>query len=346
VRTALITGGAGFVATNTALALLESGHRVRVLDDLSRAGVEENLRWLEQAGGDQLEAVIGDVRDERTVASALRGVDSVFHFAAQVAVTTSLHDPLMDATRNVLGTLNLLEHARHRPRPPAIVFTSTNKVYGTLGDVELREFDGRWAPTDARLRTRGISEQRPLSFCTPYGCSKGAADQYVSDWASSFSVPTVVFRMSCIYGPHQFGTEDQGWVAHFLICALADEPITIYGDGKQVRDILFVSDLVRALLLAREHAPRLAGWAFNIGGGPANSVSLREVVALTGALCDRPPSLTYGDWRPGDQRWYVSDTSAFRRAVGWSPQAAPREGLAALRDWLISERATVQTTTG
>jgi CDP-paratose 2-epimerase len=344
MSTVLITGGAGFVASNLAHRLLEDGHRVRVLDDLSRPGVEENLRWLEQTGGDRLDVAIGDICDEDTIASALADAETVFHLAAQVAVTTSLQDPMLDLETNLLGTVNLLEQARGRARPPAIVFTSTNKVYGALDDVELREIDGRYAPVDQGLRARGISERRPLSFCTPYGCSKGGADQYVCDWATSFGVPSVVFRMSCIYGPHQFGTEDQGWVAHFMRAVLASEPITIYGDGRQVRDILYVGDLVQALTLASEHAVALAGRAFNIGGGPDNAVSVRDVIALASALCETAPSVSYEDWRTGDQRWYVSDTAAFARATGWKPRTAPREGLAALREWLADAPAIAPAT--
>jgi CDP-paratose 2-epimerase len=346
MSTVLITGGAGFVASNLAHRLLDEGHRVRVLDDLSRPGVEENLRWLEQTGGDRLDVVIGDVCDEDVVAGALVDAETVFHLAAQVAVTTSLRDPMLDLQTNLLGTVNLLEQARARTRPPSIVFTSTNKVYGALNDVELHELDGRYAPADQRLRARGISERRPLHFCTPYGCSKGGADQYVCDWATSFGIASIVFRMSCIYGPHQFGTEDQGWVAHFMRAVLAGEPITIYGDGRQVRDILYVGDLVHALTLASEHAVALAGRAFNIGGGPDNAVSLRDVIALASALCGTAPSVSYEDWRTGDQRWYVSDTAAFRRATGWRPRTSPRQGLAALRQWLadapVVEPATIR----
>jgi CDP-paratose 2-epimerase len=245
-----------------------------------------------------------------------------------------------DAGVNLLGTLNVLEAARRRPRPPAVLFTSTNKVYGSLPDVGLREGAQRYAPTDAALRRHGIGEDRPLAFCTPYGCSKGAADQYVVDYCASYRVPTVVFRMSCIYGPHQFGTEDQGWVAHFVISAVDGEPITIYGDGKQVRDILFVEDLVDALLLARRDADALAGQAFNIGGGAANAISLLELVAAISDLRGEQPELHVQPWRPGDQRWYVSDTRRFAAATGWRPQVAPDEGVERLHAWLVEERAS------
>jgi CDP-paratose 2-epimerase len=340
MRPILITGGAGFVGTNLAHRLLSAGRRVRILDDLSRPGVGANLEWLAQQHGMPLEIEIGDVRQRDVVRHAVRGVQAAYHFAAQVAVTTSLQTPMDDAAVNLQGTLNLLEEARARPRPPAIVFTSTNTVYGSLPDVELVERERRYEPRDCGLRATGVGEERPLDFRTPYGCSKGAADQYVLDWSSSFAVPTVVFRMSCIYGPHQCGTEDQGWVAHFLISALEERPITIYGTGKQVRDVLYVDDLVNALLLAGGRASELAGSAFNIGGGPANAVSLLDVLELIGEQCGRAPEVRLSDWRAGDQRYYVSDSSAFTRATGWTAEVDPARGLGALHAWLSGERSS------
>jgi CDP-paratose 2-epimerase len=336
-KVTLVTGGAGFIGTNLAHRLLCDGERVRVLDDLSRPGVRRNLEWLERVHGSRIQVEIGSVCDPRVAQGAMLGARSVFHFAAQVAVTTSLDDPARDAAVNLLGTLNLLEAGRaQRVRVP-LVFTSTNKVYGALDDVLLRETDDHHAPVDGNLRRRGVPETRHLAFCTPYGCSKGAADQYVLDWQKSFGVPTTVFRMSCIYGPHQLGNEDQGWVAHFLINALAGDPITIYGDGKQVRDVLFVDDLVEALLAARAALPAIAGHAFNIGGGPQNAVSLRDVTALIGELTGAAPALVFGPWRQGDQRWYVSDPRAFGKATGWRPTVSPREGIARLHEWLVQE---------
>jgi CDP-paratose 2-epimerase len=332
---ALITGGAGFVGTNLADRLLREGERVRVLDDLSRPGVERNLEWLESQHGSRLQVEVADLRDEVAVRRAARRASEVFHFAAQVAVTTSLDDPMHDARVNLDGTLTLLEEAR-RSRLP-LVFTSTNKVYGNLDDVALEEHDGRWAPADETLRTAGVDEDRPLHFRTPYGCSKGAADQYVLDYAASYGLATTVFRMSCIYGPHQFGNEDQGWVAHFLIRALEGEPVTIYGDGRQVRDVLFVGDLLEAFMCVRRRRDAVAGRAFNIGGGPANAVSLRDVLAMIEDVLGEPPEVDYGAWRQGDQRWYVSDTRRFEALTGWRPAFAPRDGLAALRGWLEEE---------
>jgi CDP-paratose 2-epimerase len=336
-KVTLVTGAAGFVGTNLADRLLRDGETVRVLDDLSRPGVERNLAWLEARHGGRLQVEVADVCDGTVVARAVAGARSVFHFAAQVAVTTSLGDPAHDLAVNLLGTLNVLEALRRERGGAPVVFTSTNKVYGALDDIALRQAAARHEPVDGALRAFGVPETRPLAFSTPYGCSKGAADQYVLDWQKSYGLATAVFRMSCVYGPHQLGTEDQGWVAHFLISALASEPITIYGDGKQVRDLLFVEDLVEALLAARATMGAIAGRAFNIGGGPANVVSLREVTGLIAGLTGAEPELRFGPWRTGDQRWYVSDLRAFAAATGWRPTTSPREGVARLHDWLVEE---------
>jgi CDP-paratose 2-epimerase len=338
----LITGGAGFVGTNVANRMLEDGHRVTVLDDLSRAGVDQNLRWLKERHGSRVRTEIADVADSAALRRALDGADRVFHLAAQVAVTTSYDDPAADAHTNLAGTLALLEEMRRMANPPALLFTSTNKVYGGLDDVQLLEGDTRYEPADTQMLARGVSEARPLAFCTPYGCSKGAADQYVVDYAHSYGLETVVFRMSCIYGPHQFGNEDQGWVAHFLIRALERDQITIYGDGKQVRDVLFVEDLVDAMVRASENSRRLAGRAFNIGGGPRNCVSLIELLDLIGELNGERPEVGFGDWRTGDQRYYVSDTRAFAEATGWRPRHDPRSGVERLNDWLQRHRVRPQ----
>jgi CDP-paratose 2-epimerase len=262
----------------------------------------------------------------------------VFHFAAQVAVTTSLLDPVEDFEINVRGTLNLLEALRQLPQPLPLVFTSTNKVYGGLEDMALRRLATRYEPVSRTLRQAGVCEDRPLAFHSPHGCSKGAADQYVLDYARTYGLPAVVFRMSCIYGPHQCGTEDQGWVAHFLLRALDHVPITLYGDGRQVRDILFVEDLVEALLLAQQHMPRLAGQAFNIGGGPAHTTSLLELLDLIGELHGDKLDMHFAAWRPSDQKYYVSDIRKFTHATGWKPQVSVRQGVKALYAWFSQAR--------
>jgi CDP-paratose 2-epimerase len=265
-------------------------------------------------------------------------VQQVFHFAAQVAVTTSLVDPIEDFSVNAQGTLNVLEAVRAQPKPPPVVMTSTNKVYGGLDDVALVREGQRYAPMSPALRAHGICETRPLDFHSPYGCSKGAADQYVRDYARSYGVPAVVFRMSCIYGPHQFGTEDQGWVAHFLVRAIEGSTITLYGDGMQVRDILFVEDLVNAFLLAERHATRLAGQVFNIGGGPRNVISLLDLIDRIGVLHGERPRVKFETWRTGDQRYYVSDTRRFEQATGWVPQVHVDAGVERLYKWLLGAR--------
>jgi CDP-paratose 2-epimerase len=329
----LITGGAGFIATNVADQLLRQGCRVRLFDNLAREGVEENVQWLRSEHRGRVEFRFGDVRDSSAIRSALAGVRRVFHFAAQVAVTTSLVDPLLDFDVNARGTLNLLESIREMEDRPSLLFTSTNKVYGHLDDLELRPLDRRYEP-DTRVSRRGISEARPLDFHSPYGCSKGAADQYVRDYARTFNLPAVVFRMSCVYGPHQFGTEDQGWVAHFIIQALKGQPVTLYGDGLQVRDILFVDDLVEAMLLAHAHIDHIAGDAFNIGGGPANTTSLLELLDLIATITGDPLPHTIEPWRTADQRYYVSDTTKFSAATGWRPRTTVIDGVGKLTAWL------------
>jgi CDP-paratose 2-epimerase len=334
VTTAVVTGGAGFIGTNLASRLVEDGHRVVLLDSLARPGSERNLGLLIEAYGRAIRFVHGDVRDRSAVRRALAGADRVYHLAAQVAVTTSLDDPVDDFDVNLRGTLTLLEELRHLEEPPFLLFTSTNKVYGSLPDLPLEHRRGRWLPTDRLLRLNGLSEERPLDFCTPYGCSKGGADQYVLDYAKSFGLRATVFRMSCVYGPHQNGTEDQGWVAHFAIRALGGEPITVYGDGHQVRDLLYVDDLVDAMQLAYEHAEGVAGRAFNMGGGPANAVSVAEVLELVGAA-----DIRYAEARTGDQRYYVADTRRFREVTGWSPLVDAPEGIERLVQWLTPVEA-------
>jgi len=341
-RWTLVTGGAGFVGSNLVDRLAREGRRVRVLDNLSRPGVERNAEWLRQRhdgheGNGRVDLVRADVRDRSAVKEALRDVGTVFHFAAQVAVTTSLDDPMEDFQVNLEGTFGLLEAIRRRPRPPRLFFTSTNKVYGSLPDVEMAALSpgaSRYSPAQEEIRRHGISEARPLDFHSPYGCSKGGADQYVLDYSRTLGLETVVFRMSCIYGPRQFGTEDQGWIAHFLLRALAGEPITLYGDGRQVRDVLFVDDLVEAFLAAERQLPGISGTPFNVGGGPENTLSLLELLDLIAELTGRRPAVDFAPWRAGDQRYYVSDTRRLQRLTGWRPQVGVKPGVRRLLQWL------------
>jgi CDP-paratose 2-epimerase len=330
----LVTGGAGFIGSNLADHLLAQGRRVRVFDNVSRPGVERNLSWLRTRHGERLQIRLGDVRDPAALETALRGTGPVFHFAAQVAVTASLSDPVSDFDVNARGTLNLLEAVRRSPRRHGIVFASTNKVYGHLEDVALAVNGRRFEPMEPALR-EGFDESRPVSFHSPYGCSKGAADQYVLDYARTFGIPAVVLRMSSVYGPRQCGNEEQGWIAHFVVSALAGRAITLFGDGRQVRDPLHVDDLVDALVLAQDRIDRLTGRAFNIGGGPARATSLLELVDLLRELQGSAPAVEFSDWRIADQRYYVSDTRRFHAATGWSPRVGVVEGVARLHRWLV-----------
>jgi CDP-paratose 2-epimerase len=336
-RPVLITGGAGFIGSNLADRLAGEGHEVLVYDALSRPGVERNLAWLKERHGAKITHIAGDVRDEDELVRAAADVKAAFHFAAQVAVTTSLVDPREDFDINVRGTINLLDAVRTRSEHVPVIFASTNKVYGDLADFEFETLHDRYEPKSFIAR-RGVDESRPLDFHTPYGCSKGAADQYVVDYARSFGVPTAVFRMSCIYGQRQMGTEDQGWVAHFLIRALEGKPITIYGDGRQVRDILDVGDAVNAYVAALANIERVQGRAFNLGGGPANAISLLQLIDEIRAITGREVPLDFEDWRQGDQRWFVADTSAARSALNLPKPRAWRDGVARLAEWLAAER--------
>jgi CDP-paratose 2-epimerase len=328
----LITGGAGFVGSNLADALLTAGERVVVADNLSREGVRLNAAWLRKKHGERLRIEQVDVRDAARLRPLVRESKQVYHLAAQVAVTTSLVDPAADLETNVLGTFHVLEAARTMLNPPAVLFTSTNKVYGAMEEVPVTLRGGRYAYADGRM---GIGEDAPLDFHSPYGCSKGAADQYVHDYARIYGLPTVVFRMSCIYGRRQFGNEDQGWVAHFARSLLAGEPVTIYGDGCQVRDILWIDDLVRAMRRAMERIDATAGEVFNLGGGAANAVSVRGVIERLRALTGSSVPVSHADWRPGDQKVYVSDTSRAERMLGWRAETPWEEGLERLVGWLV-----------
>jgi CDP-paratose 2-epimerase len=334
----LIFGGAGFVGSNLADAVMSGGEDVIVFDNLSRPGVERNLNWLSARHGSQLQTIVGDLRDCVAVEAAVAEAGAVVHLAAQVAVTSSLTEPVDDFAVNAQGTLSILEAIRRLAPKVPLVFASTNKVYGDLADLQMQHSaDRTTVPADPRIRERGIDESRPLSFCTPYGCSKGTADQYVLDYAHSFGLRTAVLRKSCIYGPRQFGTEDQGWVAHFLIRALRDQPITIYGDGYQVRDILHVRDAVAAYRTVLKNIDRLAGQAFNLGGGTANAVSLRMVLAEIGTLIERTLQISHAQQRVGDQGFFVADSGRLAAQTGWHPTIAWRDGLRDLAAWLSAD---------
>ncbi|MFP4163281.1 MAG: SDR family NAD(P)-dependent oxidoreductase [Chitinispirillaceae bacterium] len=325
----VVTGGAGFIGTNMCHRLLSEGHEVILYDNLSRPGSKRNLQWLLETHGEKLRVKIADVRDREALKSCVREAAVVFHFAAQVAVTTSLADPEEDFSVNLQGTLNLLEILRSTPRQTILVYTSTNKVYGQLGDIPLRPGVTRYEAS-----SKGIDESRTLDFHSPYGCSKGGADQYVIDFSRTFGIPSVVFRMSCIYGPHQFGTEDQGWVAHFLISALRGKNVTLYGDGLQVRDILFVDDLMEAFSSAVSQIEKTRGQAFNIGGGVENTMSLKELLFTIEKLSGTPLEVKYAPWRSGDQKYYVSDSSKFTSLTGWRPLTGTLKGIGILYKWL------------
>jgi CDP-paratose 2-epimerase len=339
LRPVLVTGGAGFVGCNLADRLATEGNNVLVLDSLTRSGVERNLDWLRRRHPRRIGFLQADIRDRDNVGEAVADAEAVFHLAAQVAVTSSLDDPRHDAEVNVGGTLNVLEAVRRTGRAIPVVFASTNKVYGGLADIPLEAGRSAYRPLAPRIAEHGIGEDQPLDFHSPYGCSKGAADQYVLDYARSFGLPTAVLRKSCIYGPRQMGTEDQGWVAHFLRSILADRPITIYGDGRQVRDVLDVSDAVAAYFAAWRNIGAVAGRAFNIGGGAGNAVSLLDLLDFAAEHVGREARTVFAPWRQGDQRYYVSDTRLARRALGLGPPRPWREGVAGLLDWLRTETA-------
>ncbi|MGV3720851.1 MAG: SDR family NAD(P)-dependent oxidoreductase [Actinomycetota bacterium] len=326
----LITGGAGFIGTNLASELAQQGHRVAVFDNLARNGVAANLEWL-RSRHQNVEFIEGDVRDARAVCDAVRGAERIYHLAAQVAVTTSVTDPRTDFEINLLGAVNVLEAARQFAPESPFFFTSTNKVYGGMEDLTIVRQGERYGYESL---PGGISEERPLDFHSPYGCSKGGADQYVRDYSRIYNLPTVVFRMSCIYGPHQCGNEDQGWVAHFAREALAGRGLSFYGDGRQVRDVLYVGDLVRAFQMAADAIDVTAGQVFNIGGGPENTTSLLELVSDLEILCGHEVPVNYAPWRPGDQRIYVSDVRKAGSTFGWTPRISRSEGVRLLVSWL------------
>lgn len=328
----LITGGAGFIGSNLANYFANKGQEVTLFDNLSRKGVEHNLQWLSAIHND-LSFVRGDVRDFDAVSSVVANKDVVIHLAAQTAVTTSVAQPRYDMQVNIEGTFNVLEAVRELPpqNRPQVLLTSTNKVYGAMEEISVVEQNRRFVYANL---SKGVDESQILDFHSPYGCSKGAADQYVRDYARIYDLNTVVFRMSCIYGTRQLGTEDQGWVAHFLISALLGKPVKIYGNGKQVRDILFVQDLVAAFESAIESADKVAGQVFNIGGGPENSISLLELMDWIEKNTACSLAYSFADWRPGDQPIYISDISKAQQILGWQPEVPVKLGLEQLWRWI------------
>jgi len=335
----LITGGAGFIGVNAAAHAAQQGHSVTALDNLSRRGTQENLAWLRREFP-AVRAVSADIcRDQGALDAAAAEADVILHLAAQVAVTTSVTDPRTDFEINALGTFNMLEAARRAPHPPMVVYSSTNKVYGGMEDVAIVQ-DGK------RYRYEGLpegaGEDRPLDFHSPYGCSKGAADQYIHDYARIYGLRTVVFRQSCIYGPHQFGVEDQGWVAWFSIAAVLGRPITIYGDGTQVRDLLHVTDLVAAYRCAAAHPSRAAGRVFNVGGGPARTLSLLELLSFLEERLGRRLPIDYAPSRAGDQPIFVADIRKIEGELGWRPTVGPLPGVESLLDWICRNRPDIE----
>lgn len=332
----LITGGAGFIGANTAKRYLEKGHDVFLFDNLSRRGTEWNLKWLQQ--NKNLKFIKGDIRNYKEILNVFkknRDFDIVFHFAAQVAVTTSVINPREDFEINALGTFNLLEAIRETKLKPVILYSSTNKVYGGMTDIKIIKKNNRYIYKDY---PDGISEERILDFHSPYGCSKGTADQYMIDYARIYNMKTVVFRQSCIYGYRQFGIEDQGWVAWFTIAAMLNKQITIYGDGMQVRDVLFIDDLIDAYELAIKNILKVKGQAFNIGGGPENIISLLELIAFLEKFFNKKIHIKYSDWRPGDQPVFICNIDKAKKILKWQPKISPIQGIKMLYEWVKNNK--------
>lgn len=332
----LITGGAGFIGANAARRFARNGWRVIVVDDLSRKGSSENLRWLH--GEAEVDFRLLDIRHSEGIEAAIGSLrpEVVLHLAGQVAVTTSVADPRSDFEINALGTFNVLEAVRRQSPESILLNASTNKVYGKLENLKVVERNGRWEFEDA---PEGVSEEQPLDFHSPYGCSKGVADQYVIDYGRIFGLKTITFRQSCIYGTRQMGVEDQGWVAWFTIASVLGRPVAIYGDGRQIRDLLWIDDLLDLYEAGIAGAQQGVTGAFNVGGGAANTLSLLELLELLERLVGRPLETAFRAARPGDQRVFVCDTAKAERQLGWRPLTSVAEGVGRLHDWIRSERA-------
>lgn len=338
----LIIGGAGFIGINAAKKFLDDGHAVTIFDNLSRLGTAFNIAWLDTLYKGTYGFVKGDVRyDQALLETVVAEHDVVFHLAAQVAVTTSVVDPRTDFEINAGGTFNVLEAIRQSSNKPLLVFTSTNKVFGDLENLQIDEQETRYVLRDF---PHGISASHSLDFHSPYGCSKGAADQYVHDYARIYGLKTVVLRQSCIYGYNQFGIEDQGWIAWFIIAFLTKKSATLYGNGKQVRDVLFIDDLVNLYQLLMDHEETVSGKVYTVGGGADNTLSLLEFIDIL--KTKHGLSLTYdtASPRPGDQKVFVSDNRALAEAIGWVPVVSCEKGVGLLVAWVqehLSEIAAV-----
>lgn len=334
----LITGGAGFIGSNYARRLIQKGENVTIFDNLSRAGADDNLKWIEketQKGSFQF--IKADIRDSSSLERAVVGQDVIIHLAAQVAVTRSVDDPKTDFEINAGGTFNVLEAARLHDQQPVILYASTNKVYGGLEDLEIKEEATRYSI--ARY-PQGINENRGLDFHSPYGCSKGCGDQYMHDYARIYGIPTVVFRQSCIYGTRQFGIEDQGWVAWFIIAVILDKTLNIFGDGKQVRDLLFIDDLLDAYDAAIAKKEKIGGEVYNIGGGFENSISIwHEFSNILRDIHGKEIATEIHDWRPGDQKVYISDIAKIKQQLGWAPAINVKSGIQTLYNWVLENKS-------
>jgi CDP-paratose 2-epimerase len=338
----MITGVAGFIGSHAASLFMDRGASVVGIDNLSRLGTSENLEWL-RSRSSTFEFIWADIRqtnDVRHVFARHCDIDVILHLAAQVAVTTSVIDPWLDFEVNALGTLNVLEAMREYCPHAALLYASTNKVYGGMGGTRVAESQGRYTYRDL---PQGIGEDFPLDFYSPYGCSKGAADQYVRDYSRIFGLKTVVFRQSCIYGTRQLGVEDQGWLAWFVIATVLAKPLTIYGDGKQVRDVLWVDDLVDLYFKALDKIEVANGQVYNAGGGPENTLSLWEFVSLLESQMGLKINPRMADWRPGDQRVFISDISKANRELGWAPEVSPLSGVRQLIEWTMASRDFLRT---
>ncbi|MCB8943797.1 MAG: SDR family NAD(P)-dependent oxidoreductase [Ardenticatenaceae bacterium] len=331
-----ITGGAGFIGCNSANAFLQQGHTVIIFDNLSRAGGPANLEWLhERYGRERFHFVRGDIRDYEALTKVMdSSLDAVLHLAGQVAVTTSVQNPRDDFEINAVGSFNVLEAVRNVCPETAVLYASTNKVYGGMEEVGFIEQPTRYTYADYPM---GIPESYPLDFHSPYGCSKGTGDQYTIDYARIYGLKTLVLRQSCIYGTRQFGIEDQGWLAHFIIAAVKKRPITIFGDGKQVRDVLHVDDLIRAYQLGISKIGELSGTALNLGGGPANTISIwAEFKPILESLLEEEIAVIHKEWRPGDQRVFVADIQKAADKLGWQPTISPEAGIRDLYNWVAA----------